>query len=151
MAKLLLLVNGFGVIRKVAPPIGLFFSSNFSIIREDDHNVLLGDNDIFFFKESASALLLSLSIISAILPSSKLISSKYWLIKLKVITKPKNTNVETNIDSKVKCIDLNFKNKNVYDITNINVSNMWFSCYCYHYFHIIFFIIINYSNKDCFW
>src|SRR4051812_17893409 len=30
-AKLLLLVNGFGVIRKVAPPIGLFFSSTFSI------------------------------------------------------------------------------------------------------------------------
>src|SRR5919112_5170447 len=113
-AKLLLLVNGFGVIRKVAPPIGLFFSSTFSIIREDDHNVLLDDNDIFLFKESASALLLSsLSIISAILPSSKLAPSKYWLIKLKVITKPKNTNIETDIDSKLKCIDLNFNNKNL--------------------------------------
>src|ERR671926_112253 len=40
-AKLLLLVNGFGVIRKVAPPIGLVFPSNFSIRSEGDE-----DNDL---------------------------------------------------------------------------------------------------------
>jgi hypothetical protein len=79
-AKLLLLVNGFGVIRKVAPPIGLFFSSTFSIISEgDDDVILLDDSDEFLFKEYANTLLLlsSLPIIFAILLLSKLVSSKY--------------------------------------------------------------------------
>src|ERR687890_1929719 len=117
-AKLLLLVNGFGVIRKVAPPIGLFFSSTFSIISEGDDEVmlLLDDSDEFLFKEYAntfSLFLSSLPIIFAILLLSKLVSSKVWLIKIKVITKPKNIIAEIYIDSKLKCINLAFNNKNI--------------------------------------
>src|SRR5215208_6582920 len=119
IAKLLLLVNGFGVIRKVAPPIGLFFSSTFSIIREDEDDVMLlldDNNDKFLFKEYANTLLLllsSLPILFAILPLSKLVSSKYWLIKIRVIAKPKNIIAKTDIDSKLKCINLAFNDENL--------------------------------------
>jgi hypothetical protein len=120
-AKLLPLVYGFGVIRKVAPPIRLFFSSTFSIIRKDEDDVmlLLDDSDEFLFKEYANTLLLLLLLLSvlpiifAILPLSKLVSSKYWLIKIRVIAKPKNIIAKTDIDSKLKCINLAFNDENL--------------------------------------